>query len=227
MRNLPMNRMDRVGALTYYCESRHPFQSKPASPSVGVGSHHPVIHAAEHSAVSNARVHHAHFQAQRFVIPARWPVRQRTAANTVFPVANQSGNASYAAASTGTQSFNVTALAQTISFPAIADRTLGSAPFSVSATASSGLPVSIASLTTTVCSISGNTVTLLTAGLCTLEASQPGDSQYSAAPSLMQIFSVNVASSVNDGDVPLPPWALLLLGAGLLAAMRRRAGMSR
>lgn len=141
--------------------------------------------------------------------------------------ANQPGNASYAAAPTVTQRFNVTALAQTISFPAIADRTLGSVPFSVSATASSALPVSIASLTTTVCSISGNTVTLLTAGLCTLEATQPGDSQYSAASSVMQTFSINAASSVNDGDVPLPPWALLLLGAGLLAAMRRRAGMSR
>ncbi|MHB1215783.1 MAG: MYXO-CTERM sorting domain-containing protein [Thiobacillus sp.] len=27
----------------------------------------------------------------------------------------------------------------------------------------------------------------------------------------------------NDGDVPMPPWALMLLGAGLLAAMRRRS----
>ncbi len=138
--------------------------------------------------------------------------------------ANQSGNTSYAAAPTVTQSFSVTPLAQTIDFPAIVDQTLGTAPFSVTATASSGLPVSIASLTTTVCSISGNTVTLLTVGFCTLEATQPGDSQYSAAPSLMQTFSVASASDggVNDGDVPIPPWALLLLGAGLLAAMRRR-----
>ena len=141
--------------------------------------------------------------------------------------ADQSGNASYAAAPTVTQSFNATALAQTISFPAIADRTLGSAPFDVSATASSGLPVSIASLTTAVCSISGNTVTLLSEGLCKLEATQPGDSQYSAAPPVMQAFSVNAAGSVSDGDVPIPPWALLLLGAGLFAAMRRHAGMSR
>lgn len=136
--------------------------------------------------------------------------------------ADQSGNASYAPAPTVTQSFDVTPLAQTIDFPAIADRTLGDPPFDVTATASSGLPVSIASLTAAVCSVSGNTVTLLTAGLCTLEATQSGDSQYSAAPSVMQTFSVNAAGSVNDGDVPMPPWALLLLGAGLLAAMRRR-----
>ncbi|MDP2266738.1 MAG: S8 family serine peptidase [Thiobacillus sp.] len=151
------------------------------------------------------------------------------AGGTCTIAANQPGNASYAAAPAVMQSFGVTPLAQTISFPAIADRTLGTAPFNVTATASSGLPVSIASLTPTVCSISGNTVTLLTVGLCTLEATQPGDNQYSAAPSVMQTFSVASASeSGNDGDVPIPPWALLLLGAGLLAAMRRgTAGMSR
>jgi hypothetical protein len=139
--------------------------------------------------------------------------------------ASQAGNASYAAAPTVTQSFSVTLLAQTISFTLIADQTLEAAPFSVTATAtaSSGLPVGIASLTPAVCSISGNTVTLLTAGLCTLEAAQPGDGQYRAAPSVMQTFSVAAASEGgNDGDVPMPPWALLLLGAGLLAAMHRR-----
>lgn len=151
------------------------------------------------------------------------------ASGTCTIAANQSGNASYAAAATVTQRFDVTLSAQTISFPAIADQTLGTAPFNVTASASSGLPVSIASLTSTVCGVSGNTVTLLTAGLCTLEATQPGDTQYSAAQSVMQTFSVVSASaSGNDGDVPMPPWALLLLGTGLFAAMRRRiAGMSR
>lgn len=143
------------------------------------------------------------------------------ASGTCTIAANQPGNASYAAAPTVTQRFSVTPLAQTIDFPAIADRTLGDPPFGVTATASSGLPVGIASLTSTVCSVSGNTVTLLTLGLCTLEATQPGDSQYSAAPPVTQTFSVNSASGANDGDVPMPPWALLLLGAGLLAAMRR------
>ena len=145
------------------------------------------------------------------------------AGGTCTIAANQAGNAGYAAAPTVTQSFGVTLLAQTISFAPLAGQTLGAAPFGVTATASSGLPVGIASLTPAVCSASSNTVTLLTAGLCTLEAAQPGDSQYSAAPSVMQTFSVAAASEGgNDGDVPMPPWALLLLGAGLLAAMRRR-----
>ena len=145
------------------------------------------------------------------------------AGGTCTIAANQAGNAGYAAAPTVTRSFNVTLLAQTISFAPVAGQTLGAAPFGVTATASSGLPVGIASLTPAVCGASSNTVTLLTAGLCTLEATQPGDSQYSAAPSAMQTFSVAAASEGgNDGDVPMPPWALLLLGAGLLAAMRRR-----
>ncbi|MEW5967887.1 MAG: S8 family serine peptidase [Pseudomonadota bacterium] len=144
------------------------------------------------------------------------------AGGTCTIAADQAGNASYAAAPTVTQSFNVTLLVQTISFEAIADRTLGTAPFGVTAAASSGLPVSMASLTPAVCSVSGNTVTLLAPGLCTLEATQPGDGLYAAAAAT-QTFSVAAASEGgNDGDVPLPPWALLLLGAGLLMSMRRR-----
>lgn len=139
--------------------------------------------------------------------------------------ANQSGGAGYTAAPSVMQSFSVTLLAQTISFPVIASQTLDAAPFSVTATASSGLPVNIATLTPVVCSVNVHTVTLLAVGLCTLEATQAGDSQHSAAPAAMQTFSVAATSgSGNDGDVPMPPWALLLLGGGLLAAMRKRLG---
>ncbi|MBT9538298.1 S8 family serine peptidase [Thiobacillus sp.] len=145
------------------------------------------------------------------------------ATGTCTLAASQPGGSGYGAAPGVTQSFSVTSLAQTISFPPIASQTLEIAPFTVAASASSGLPVSIASLTPAVCSVSGHTVSLLTVGLCTLEASQAGDSQTSAAPAVMQTFSVAAASgSGNDGDVPLPPWALLLLGGGLLAAMRKR-----
>ncbi len=145
------------------------------------------------------------------------------ATGTCTLAASQSGGAGYGAAPGVTQSFSVTPLGQTINFPLIASQTLDTAPFTVAATASSGLPVSLASLTPAVCGISGHTVSLLAAGLCTLEASQAGDSQTSAALAVMQTFSVAAASSGgSDGDVPLPPWALVLLGGGLLAAMRKR-----
>jgi len=83
---------------------------------------------------------------------------------------------------------------QTIAFGALAGKTFGTAPFTVSATASSGLPVSFASLTSPVCSVSGSTVTIVTAGLCTIQASQSGDAIYAAAPSVSQSFTVAKAA---------------------------------
>ena len=61
-------------------------------------------------------------------------------------------------------------LGQTITFGALAGQTYGVAPFTIGATASSGLPVSFASLTTAVCTVSGNTVTIVAAGTCTIQA---------------------------------------------------------
>ena len=51
----------------------------------------------------------------------------------------------------------------------------------VSATASSGLPVTYTSTTTTVCSVDGDIVTDLATGTCTIAVNQAGNSQYAAA----------------------------------------------
>lgn len=82
---------------------------------------------------------------------------------------------------------------QTISFPALPARIVGAAPFTVTATTSSGLPVTFASSTTTVCTVNENSVTLLAPGRCTLVASQPGNDTYLAAPAVEQSFTVGVA----------------------------------
>jgi len=62
--------------------------------------------------------------------------------------------------------------------------------FPISATASSGLPVTYSSQTASVCTVSGNTtpatVQILTAGTCTVQASQAGDDDYAAATSVTQ-----------------------------------------
>jgi hypothetical protein len=105
--------------------------------------------------------------------------------------ASQAGNTTYAAATPVDQSFQVNAQAQTITFAALSARALGTAPFSVTATASSGLPVTIASLSSSVCSVSASTVTLLATGQCQLEATQAGNSQYAAATPVDQSFQVN------------------------------------
>ncbi len=70
---------------------------------------------------------------------------------------------------------------QAIAFPAIAPKTYGDAAFIVTATASSGLPVTLSSTTPAVCTVSGSTVTIVSAGNCTISADQPGNASYLAA----------------------------------------------
>jgi Bacterial Ig-like domain (group 3)/Beta-propeller repeat len=109
--------------------------------------------------------------------------------------AAQAGNTAYAPAPNVDQSFTVTApIAQTISFEALSNVPFGSQPFNVTAMASSGLPVSFASLTTGVCIVDGNTVTVIVIGTCTVRASQAGDATHAAAPNVDRSFSVTVAS---------------------------------
>ena len=79
---------------------------------------------------------------------------------------------------------------QSISFGALANRTVGTAPFTVSATASSGLAVSFNSKTTSVCTVSGSQVTLVAVGTCTIQATQAGNINYAAATPVNQSFQV-------------------------------------
>jgi uncharacterized repeat protein (TIGR01451 family) len=78
---------------------------------------------------------------------------------------------------------------QTINFGALSDKTFGDPPFNVSATASSGLPVSF-SVFSGPATISGNTVTITGAGTVTIRASQGGDNNFNPAPPVDQSFTV-------------------------------------
>jgi RHS repeat-associated protein len=86
---------------------------------------------------------------------------------------------------------------QTISFGALANQTLGAAPFTVSATASSGLPVTFSSLTSSMCTVSGSTVTMAAVGTCTIQASQAGNANYSAAPDVDRSFQVTSGAGTD------------------------------
>jgi len=99
--------------------------------------------------------------------------------------------ASVSSVITGTYTYLNT---QTITFGTLPNQTYGVAPFTVSATASSNLPVSFASTTQSVCTVSGNSVTIIATGPCSIQASQGGNSAYSAALSVIQSFTVNPAS---------------------------------
>jgi hypothetical protein len=80
--------------------------------------------------------------------------------------------------------------AQTISFAPIAEHALSDPAFTVTPTATSGLTVTVTSLTAGVCSVSNNLVTLLAAGTCTLRASQNGNTTYAAAPDVDRSFNI-------------------------------------
>jgi hypothetical protein len=109
-------------------------------------------------------------------------------------IANQAGNATYAAAPAVGQVVQVNPAAsqqsQTITFGALPNNEGVGNTLTVSATASSGLPVSFTVVQNGNCSISGNVVTFLNVGNCGVIATQAGNSTYAAAPAVGQIAVV-------------------------------------
>ncbi len=99
---------------------------------------------------------------------------------------------------------------QTINFPPLADKQVTDGPFTISATASSGLPVTFA-VTGGPATINGNTVTLNgIAGAVTIRATQPGNGSWNAAPPVFQSFTVSGGNSPGYceslGSAPWQAW---------------------
>ena len=103
--------------------------------------------------------------------------------------ADQPGDSSYNAAPQVTQTLTIAKANQTIRF-GFAPRVKVNSTGTVSATATSGLAVTYTSATTSVCKVSGTTVTGISAGSCKILANQPGDSSYNAAPQVKKNFAV-------------------------------------
>jgi sugar lactone lactonase YvrE len=118
-------------------------------------------------------------------------------AGTCSITANQPGNATYSAAPAVSRSFTVSQAAQTISFGTLSNVNLGVAPFSIAATATSGLAVTFASATTGVCTVAGSVVTIIVTGSCSIIASQGGNANYTAATPVTQTFLVGPACTVS------------------------------
>jgi len=69
----------------------------------------------------------------------------------------------------------------------------------LSVSASSGLTPSVSSLTTSVCTASGSTLTAVAAGTCRVQATQAGDSRYAAASAVEASVAVDVRSLAITG----------------------------
>lgn len=97
----------------------------------------------------------------------------------------------------------------------------GSYPLSPDATASSGLPVTYTVLSPGVCSVSGTTITMISAGECKIEASQSGDSTYYPAEpvtqSILQISPLGPGVRTNPGLVFDPQDSEVFVPGGVFA----------
>ena len=111
---------------------------------------------------------------------------------------------SYAVVATVTQpgfsgsasgTLTITQATQTITFGTIPTQTLGVAPLTLGATASSGLPVSYV-VTSGPATESGTTLTITGIGTVVVEARQVGDTNWSAATPIPQSFIVNPATPI-------------------------------
>ncbi|HUD40443.1 MAG TPA: putative Ig domain-containing protein [Dokdonella sp.] len=132
-------------------------------------------------------------------------------AGTCVINADQPGDATHAPAPQAQQSFAVAQGAQTIVFTstAPADAVVGGPAYAASASASSGLPVtlSIDPSAGTVCTIAGSVVSFHGSGTCVINADQPGDADYAPAPQVQQSFAVGLTSQTITFTSTVPAGA--------------------
>ena len=94
-------------------------------------------------------------------------------------------------AATVSQSYAIVQANQAISFTPSTSGTVGDT-ITLSATGGkSGNAVTFASNTTAICTVSGNTLSLIAAGTCTVVANQAGNGNYNAAPSVTANITVS------------------------------------
>jgi len=84
---------------------------------------------------------------------------------------------------------------QTITFGSLPTKKLGDPVFTLSATASSGLPVTYSSSNPLVATIVGDVVTIAGTGTTTITASQAGSAEYFAATNTSQVLTIEVSGT--------------------------------
>jgi hypothetical protein len=106
---------------------------------------------------------------------------------------------------------------QTITFGTLSQKLFSDPAFTLSATASSSLPVSYASSSAAVATVIGNTVTIVGVGTTTITASQAGDANFNPATATTQDLTVaNALQTITFGAITARTFAsndTLTLGA--------------
>ena len=126
---------------------------------------------------------------------ATFPTATIPASTTLYPITySYAGDTNFAAATDSSTSLTVNKANQTISLTGAPASAAFGSTFTISATATSGLSVTV--VATGGCSLSGNTVTM-TSGTttCTLTANQAGNTNFNAAPQVVTTTTATKAAS--------------------------------
>jgi hypothetical protein len=146
--------------------------------------------------------------------------------------ADQAGNATYQPAPQVSQSFAVGLAPQTISFTSSppSSATVGDPDYVVSASATSGLAVAFSAATSSagICTVSGSSVNFVAAGTCTINADQPGDASYEAAPRVQQSFTIGGPSAPSVQSISFtssPPSGAVVGGPDYTVSATASSGL--
>lgn len=116
--------------------------------------------------------------------------------------ARQSGNENFNAAPDVQQTIIIQKATQQIFFESLPSKMKDDAPFELTATSSSGLPVSFEKSNSQVLSINGSTATIVGHGITEIKASQLGNELYSPAENVTRTLIVRSNQSINSQDIP-------------------------
>jgi sugar lactone lactonase YvrE len=163
--------------------------------AVGGGSDNPIVFTVDPKSTMTGSFSKSTVSGATSTATLTMPANETPTTGTIIVDANQPGNANYLAATQAQMTITVgTPLpTQTITFGQPQTQVVGT-PLTLTATATSGFPVTFTSSTASVCTVSGSTATFIAAGPCTITASQAGDNQFfAAAPPVTVTFAVNAS----------------------------------
>jgi len=113
-----------------------------------------------------------------------------TGAGTYEAVATLADDDNHHGVSSAAYAFTIDKAVQTITFDPLSDKVYGDPDFNLGATASSNLLVTYESLFPEVVTVTGNTVSVVGAGLAAIRATQDGDDNHLSAAAVVQQFTV-------------------------------------
>ncbi|MES2297577.1 MAG: Ig-like domain repeat protein [Pseudomonadota bacterium] len=143
------------------------------------------------------------------------------AGGTCTVAADQAGDANYQYGPTVIRSINIVALAQSIYFN-MPSALIAGTSLTLTGSASSGLLLSYASTTPSVCAVDGQTLTAFATGLCSVAAIQGGNAVY--YPAAMVVRNANVAGRAQTISFGMP--ATLAIGMPVTLSATASSGLS-